>query len=220
MVARKQQPRGGVADPIGEAVQAIRAVQSNLQANVDSVRKVVDSRVQECRGNLERRQLRMRYGVPGDRVILKSGRFAAVIPGDSVAEQVISMGINNFLNLYNAALIGRLILTWFPNPPQVIMGPLATICDPYLNLFRGIIPPLGGTIDLSPILAFIVLDLFSNAMGALPCELGPDGRTPVMQKQRQFRMLNPTPAMEAWARRAEATKQRKQQQQPEEGSQP
>lgn len=60
--------------------------------------------------------------------------------------------------------------------------------------------------------------LFSNAMGALPCELGPDGRTPVMQKQCQFRMFNPTPTMEAWARRAEATKQRKQQQ--EEGTQP
>jgi uncharacterized protein YggT (Ycf19 family) len=35
----------------------------------------------------------------------------------------------------------------------------STLCDPYLNLFRGIIPPLGGTIDLSPILAFVVLDV-------------------------------------------------------------
>ena len=42
------------------------------------------------------------------------------------------------------------------------MTPLATICDPYLNLFRGIIPPLGGTIDLSPILAFVVLDVRSD----------------------------------------------------------
>ena len=61
--------------------------------------------------------------------------------------------------LYNAALIGRIILTWFPNPPQIIFGPLSTITDPYLNLFRGIIPPLGGTIDLSPILAFVTLDV-------------------------------------------------------------
>lgn len=49
----------------------------------------------------------------------------------------------------------------FPNPPQFISQPLATVCDPYLNLFRGIIPPLGGTIDLSPILAFITLDVSS-----------------------------------------------------------
>ena len=60
--------------------------------------------------------------------------------------------------LYNAALICRLILTWFPNPPQAIVTPLATVVDPYLNLFRGIIPPLGG-IDLSPILAFVTLDV-------------------------------------------------------------
>jgi hypothetical protein len=39
--------------------------------------------------------------------------FAAVIPGDSVAEQVITSGISSFLSLYNAALIGRLILTWY-----------------------------------------------------------------------------------------------------------
>ena len=35
----------------------------------------------------------------------------------------------------------------------------STLCDPYLNLFRGIIPPIGGTLDLSPVLAFIVLDV-------------------------------------------------------------
>ena len=35
--------------------------------------------------------------------------------------------------------------------------------DPYLNLFRGIIPPIGGTIDLSPILAFVLLDVSVGA---------------------------------------------------------
>lgn len=34
-----------------------------------------------------------------------------------------------------------------------------TIADPYLNLFRGIIPPIGGTLDLSPILAFVTLSV-------------------------------------------------------------
>jgi len=53
--------------------------------------------------------------------------------------------------------------------------PLATLCDPYLNLFRGIIPPIGGTIDLSPILAFTVLNVFTNTAAALPCEMNEDG---------------------------------------------
>ena len=57
----------------------------------------------------------------------------------------------------------------FPNPPQVILGPLSTITDPYLNLFRGIIPPLGGTIDLSPILAFVVLDVSAATAPPIDC---------------------------------------------------
>ena len=48
----------------------------------------------------------------------------------------------------------------FGGQPTLTLGPgRRTLCDPYLNLFRGLIPPLGGTIDLSPILAFIVLDV-------------------------------------------------------------
>lgn len=121
-------------------------------------------------------------------------------------------------SLYNTAIIVRLVLTWFPNPPQFIAGPLrylhcclhytfvfdvaficskcwqasgvidmltascvhltsltlifwvcSTLCDPYLNLFRGIIPPLNGTIDLSPILAFIALDVSPYPETCLAC---------------------------------------------------
>ena len=98
------------------------------------------------------------------------GKFlAAMIPGDSAVESVITSGIFSTLNIYNTLLIGRLILTWFPNPPRQLAYPLATLCDPYLNLFRGVIPPLGG-IDLSPILAFTVLNVFQGTAAALPCE--------------------------------------------------
>ena len=105
---------------------------------------------------------------------LRHGKFAAMIPGDSAVELVITSGLFSTLNIYNTLLIGRLILTWFPNPPQAIVYPLSTLCDPYLNLFRGIIPPIGGTIDLSPILAFTVLNVFTNTAAALPCEIDPE----------------------------------------------
>lgn len=97
--------------------------------------------------------------------------LAAMIPGDSVAEQVLTSGLDSFLSLYNSALIVRLVLTWFPSVPEAVSSPLATLCDPYLNLFRGIIPPIGGTLDLSPILAFVTLSVFTNTAAALPCEL-------------------------------------------------
>eukprot|EP00803_Ostreobium_quekettii_P001495 evm.model.scf_1232.4 EVM.evm.TU.scf_1232.4 scf_1232:31674-33368(+) len=73
-------------------------------------------------------------------------------------------------NLYNFCIIGRLLLTWFPQRPQALEGPLSTLCDPYLNLFRGLIPPLGG-IDFSPILAFVILNTLTSTAAALPAEI-------------------------------------------------
>mgnify|MGYP006978338204 CR=1 FL=1 len=43
---------------------------------------------------------------------LRHGRFAAMIPGDSAVETVITSGLFSTLNIYNTLLIGRLILTW------------------------------------------------------------------------------------------------------------
>ncbi|KAH7837517.1 hypothetical protein Vadar_014752 [Vaccinium darrowii] len=106
---------------------------------------------------------------------LSKHNFAAILPGDSVAGLVVANGINNFLNIYSNLLVVRLVLTWFPNTPPAIVSPLSTVCDPYLNIFRGIIPPLGGTLDLSPILAFLVLNAFTSAASALPAELPSTG---------------------------------------------
>ncbi|KAK4412699.1 YlmGprotein 2, chloroplastic [Sesamum alatum] len=119
--------------------------------------------------------------------MLSSSNFAAILPGDSVAGVVVANGILNFLNIYNTLLVVRLVLTWFPNAPPAVVSPLSTLCDPYLNIFRGIIPPLGGTLDLSPILAFLVLNAFTSTASALPAEL------PSMQVSKD----NPSHATEA-----------------------
>ena len=65
----------------------------------------------------------------------------------------------SFVEIYSYVLIVRVLLTWFPqinwyNQP---FAALSQVSDPYLNLFRNIIPSLGG-IDISPILAFLVLN--------------------------------------------------------------
>ncbi|AFY56057.1 MAG: YggT family protein [Cyanobacteria bacterium J06632_19] len=73
-----------------------------------------------------------------------------------------------FTQIYSFLLIGRVLLTWFPqidwyNQP---FAALSQVTDPYLNLFRNIIPPLGG-IDLSPILAFLALNIISGLLANL-----------------------------------------------------
>lgn len=73
--------------------------------------------------------------------------------------------LSTFLQIYVALMIIRVLLSWFPNinwydPPFSILSQLT---DPYLNLFRSIIPPLGG-IDFSPMLAFFVLQFGSQIL--------------------------------------------------------
>ncbi len=55
-------------------------------------------------------------------------------------------------------LIARIVGSWFPNLNRYrFMHFIAHYVDPYLNLFRRFIPPIGGVLDLSPILAFVTL---------------------------------------------------------------
>ncbi|GMY29069.1 ylmG homolog protein 2, chloroplastic [Fagus crenata] len=131
---------------------------------------------------------------------LSNHNFAAILPGDSVAGLVVTNGILNFLNIYNTLLIARLVLTWFPNAPSVIVSPLSTLCDPYLNIFRGIIPPLGGSLDFSPILAFLVLNVFTSTASALPAELPATGTSEEGPASRT-KFTDLTMSQKKWLRR-------------------
>ena len=73
-----------------------------------------------------------------------------------------------FISIYSVLLIIRILLTWFPtidwyNQP---FAALSQITDPYLNIFRSFIPPLGG-IDISPILAIFLLQIAGNLVRSL-----------------------------------------------------
>ena len=71
--------------------------------------------------------------------------------------------IGTTLSLYYALLIIRILLTWFPGIDwsNGILSALTSITDPYLNIFRGIIPPIGG-LDISSLLAFLLLNVIQN----------------------------------------------------------
>ena len=68
----------------------------------------------------------------------------------------------NFINIYLLLIFIRILLSWFQTAEWAYsaMSFLSPITDPYLNIFRSIIPPLGG-LDLSPILAILALQFLS-----------------------------------------------------------
>ena len=60
---------------------------------------------------------------------------------------------------YTIMIFLRILSSWFPSHWQGhrLVRFLAFYTDPYLNFFRRFIPPIGGVLDLSPILAFLAL---------------------------------------------------------------
>jgi len=95
----------------------------------------------------------------------------------AVSGLALVQGISTFFTLYFVLLLVRVLLSWFPNVDwsNPIFATISQLTDPYLNLFRSIIPPIGG-LDLSAILAIfaiqIVGDLVTRASASLFITLG------------------------------------------------
>ena len=67
--------------------------------------------------------------------------------------------LNSLLTIYSWAILIRVLLSWVsPDPFNPIVQFLVRVTDPYLELFRRIIPPI-GMMDISPIIALVVLNV-------------------------------------------------------------
>jgi len=65
--------------------------------------------------------------------------------------------------IYMYALIIYILMSWFPGARESTFGEfLGRICEPYLEQFRRFIPPL-GMIDISPLVAIIVLQFAARS---------------------------------------------------------
>jgi YggT family protein len=77
--------------------------------------------------------------------------------------QLISL-IRALFEIYSYAIIIYILMSWVPQIRETSVGRiLGRIVEPYLSIFRRIIPPL-GMIDISPILAFFALRLAENGL--------------------------------------------------------
>ena len=86
--------------------------------------------------------------------------ISAAIGREEIADYVSAL----FL-VYLVLIFIRVLLSWVPRLPynpylRAVVGFVHEVTDPYLNIFRRVIPPLGGRgfgLDLSPILGIILL---------------------------------------------------------------
>jgi YggT family protein len=84
------------------------------------------------------------------------------------ATELLTNSLANFLQIYLLLIFVRILLTWFPTVSWMnqIASFLSPITDPYLNVFRSFIPPIGG-LDLSPLLAILVLQVVAGLFSSI-----------------------------------------------------
>jgi YggT family protein len=78
--------------------------------------------------------------------------------------------LNVFIGVYILVILVYIITSWIrlPYSPTLnrIQRFLYDVCDPYLRLFRRVVPPL-GPLDLSPMLAVIALLIVQQLLNAI-----------------------------------------------------
>jgi len=71
---------------------------------------------------------------------------------------ILSQLIFYLYQIYLYMIIGYILLSWVPNARESFIGVfIGKVVEPYLSPFRRIIPPLGGMLDISPIIAIFAL---------------------------------------------------------------
>ena len=87
---------------------------------------------------------------------------------------MLSRPIGLIFYFYYLLIIVRIFLSWLPSVDwsQQPFKWISSITDPFLNIFRGIIPPIGGMLDISPIIAIILLQLLQGFIVGLLINFG------------------------------------------------
>lgn len=72
------------------------------------------------------------------------------------------------VQLYLFAILGWVIASWIPSARRYrAVRMLGRVTEPFLRLFRAVLPPMGG-FDFSPVLAILLLQFLANWLRTLP----------------------------------------------------
>jgi YggT family protein len=80
----------------------------------------------------------------------------------AIGREEIADYVDALFLVYLVLIFIRVLLSWVPRLPynrylRSAVRFVEETTNPYLNLFRRVIPPIGGRLDISPILAILVL---------------------------------------------------------------
>jgi YggT family protein len=94
----------------------------------------------------------------------------------AISRSDVASYVDALFLVYIILIFVRILLSWIPRVPynptlSAIINFINEVTNPYLNLFRRVLPPVGGggfALDLSPIIAiFVLLIVRAIVVGAI-----------------------------------------------------
>lgn len=84
-----------------------------------------------------------------------------------MSPQLVSI-LSNIIQFYGFLIFAYVLMSWFPIRGIFadIYQVIGSIVEPYLGIFRRIIPPM-GSLDISPMVAYFVLIVVSRLVLSL-----------------------------------------------------
>jgi YggT family protein len=81
----------------------------------------------------------------------------------------VELFVNVFVGVYTLAILAYILTSWVQLPYSLRPAQkfLYDLCDPYLRLWRRIIPVTAGPIDFTPMVAVIALIAFDRIFTAV-----------------------------------------------------
>jgi YggT family protein len=91
--------------------------------------------------------------------------MATLFPILALTRADVAGYVSALFTVYIVLIFIRILMSWIPRLPdnaaiQAVAAFTRDVTDPYLNIFRRFIPPIGGggmALDLSPVLGVILL---------------------------------------------------------------
>lgn len=82
-----------------------------------------------------------------------------------MVQEYLAQFITIFTQILIFAIFVRVIMSWLRVPPKgFLFAIIIESTEPILSVFRRLVPPVGGFLDLSPLLAFLALDLLRSLL--------------------------------------------------------
>ena len=71
------------------------------------------------------------------------------------------------------AILARVLISWFrPNPDNPLVRMVSEITEPIMKPLRRVVPPLGGTLDITPMIALFLLEVVQRFLMAALRSMG------------------------------------------------